>query len=204
MRYTDNVFINCPFDNDYKPLLDAIVFTVHDCGFIARCAIEELGSQVRIDKIYNIIDECRYGIHDISRTELDLDNDLPRFNMPLELGIFLGCKRYGDEDNKKKQYLIMENQKFQYQKYISDIAGLDVAAHCNKPESVVSIVRDWLSKYSSRTTIPSGSLIWEKYEKFWDDLPKLVENASLEISELTFSDYTYSVVEWLQTNKERH
>ena len=204
MRRTDNVFINCPFDDDYKPLLNAIVFTIHECGFIARCAIEELGSQLRIDKIYNIIDECRYGIHDISRTELDSDNNLPRFNMPLELGIFLGCKRYGDDENKKKQYLIIENQKFQYQKYISDIAGLDVAAHCNKPKSVVSLVRDWLSKYSSRTTIPSGSLIWEKYERFWNDLPKLVENASLEISELTFSAYTYSVVEWLQTNKERH
>lgn len=39
--YHDSVFINCPFDSDYKPLLDAIVFAVFDCGFIARCALEE-------------------------------------------------------------------------------------------------------------------------------------------------------------------
>ena len=53
-RYTDNVFINCPFDSAYKPLFDAIVFAVHDCGFVARCALEEEDtSQVRIDKIYN-------------------------------------------------------------------------------------------------------------------------------------------------------
>ncbi len=55
-HYTDNVFINCPFDVAYKPLFDAMVFTVHDCGFIARYALEkEDASQVRIDKIYTII-----------------------------------------------------------------------------------------------------------------------------------------------------
>ena len=58
-HYNDNVFINCPFDSAYKPLFDAIVFAVHDCGFVARCALEEGdASQVRIDKIYNIIENC--------------------------------------------------------------------------------------------------------------------------------------------------
>ena len=52
--YNDNVFINCPFDPAYKPLFDAMVFAVHDCGFIARCTLEEDASQVRIDKIYSI------------------------------------------------------------------------------------------------------------------------------------------------------
>ena len=102
-KTTDNVFINCPFDTDYKALFYAIVFRVHDCGFVARCALEEGdASQVRIDKIYSIIAECRYGIHDISRTELDENFGLPRFNMPLELGIFLGAKKFGTGEQKKK------------------------------------------------------------------------------------------------------
>ena len=88
---------NCPnFSN-------AIVFAIHDCSFVARSAQEtEDGSQVRIDKIYRIIAECRYGIHDLSRTELDEDTRLPRFNMPLELGVFLGAKRYGEKNQQKK------------------------------------------------------------------------------------------------------
>ena len=50
-HYNDNVFINCPFDPAYKPLFDATVFAVHDCGFIPRCALEEEdASQVRIEK----------------------------------------------------------------------------------------------------------------------------------------------------------
>ncbi len=39
--YNNNVFINCPFDSDYKHLFDAMVFAIHDCGFIARCTLEE-------------------------------------------------------------------------------------------------------------------------------------------------------------------
>ena len=49
--YNDNVFLNCPLDSAYKALFDALVFTIHDCGFIARCALEEDdASQVRIEK----------------------------------------------------------------------------------------------------------------------------------------------------------
>ena len=103
-HYNDNVFINCPFDSDYQPLFDAMIFAVHDCGFIAHCALEAGdASQVRIDKIYKIIEDSRYGIHDISRTELDEVSHLPRFNMPLELGIFLGAKKFGVEEQGAKK-----------------------------------------------------------------------------------------------------
>lgn len=85
------VFINCPFDNDYQPLFDAMVFTILRCGFVPRCALELVDAAgTRIDKIVNIIRECPLGVHDISRTELDSGSHLPRFNMPFELGLFLG------------------------------------------------------------------------------------------------------------------
>ncbi len=65
-----SVFINCPFDAQYRPLFEAIVFAVFACGFRPRCALEiDDASQVRIDKIFKIIAECKYGVHDISRTE---------------------------------------------------------------------------------------------------------------------------------------
>jgi hypothetical protein len=38
--YQQNVFINCPFDEPFRTILEAIVFTVHDCGFVARSALE--------------------------------------------------------------------------------------------------------------------------------------------------------------------
>ena len=38
--YGDRVFLNVPFDKRYRALLEALVFAVHDCGFVARCALE--------------------------------------------------------------------------------------------------------------------------------------------------------------------
>ena len=88
-----DVFVNCPFDTDYRPLFNAIVFTIIRSGFRARCALEaDNAAENRFDKICKIISECRYGVHDISRTEVDGNPPLPRFNMPLELGLFLGAE----------------------------------------------------------------------------------------------------------------
>lgn len=93
LNYFKNVFINCPFDNKYSPLFDAIIFTIFDCGFIPRCTKEEEdSSNIRIDKIYRIIEECQFAVHDISRIELDKNNNMPRFNMPLEYRTIFRCE----------------------------------------------------------------------------------------------------------------
>lgn len=39
-KYTSSVFINCPFDNEYSPIFRAVIFTIFDCGYIARSARE--------------------------------------------------------------------------------------------------------------------------------------------------------------------
>lgn len=199
LDYHDNVFVNCPFDSDYNQLFDAIVFTVHDCGFVARCALEiEDSSEVRIDKIYNIIEDCRYGIHDISRTELDKVSGLPRFNMPLELGIFLGAKRFGIEEQKVKSCLVMDKEPYRYQKFISDIAGQDISVHKNSQEEVVKIVRNWLHSVSDRQTIPGGSIIWKHFQDFLSDKSQVAHEMRYGIEDLQdFYNYANVVAEWL-------
>ena len=202
-HYNDNVFINCPFDPVYKPLFDAIVFAVYACGFIARCALEEDdASQVRIDKIYSIIEDCRYGIHDISRIELDESSGFPRFNMPLELGVFLGAKKFGTEEQKVKKCLVLDSEPYRYQQFMSDIAGQDIQVHSNSPEEIVKVVRDWLRTASKRRTIPDGSIIWGRYQDFMRDLPQTVERLKLRPETLIFNDYTWVITVWQETNKE--
>ena len=71
-----------------------------------------------------------YGIHDISRTDLDSIHRLPRFNMPLELGIFLGARHYGKVEQRQKKVLIFDIEPFRFQKFMPSIADelyLDVA-----------------------------------------------------------------------------
>ena len=199
--YTRNVFINCPFDEAYKPIFQSIIFTVFDCGCTPRCSLEiEDSSEVRIDKISKVIADCKYGIHDISRTELDNDTNLPRFNMPLELGMFLGAKRFGNDEQGKKACLILDKAPYRYQSFISDIAGQDIQTHKNDDLEAIKVVRNWLRSVSGRVTIPGGKEILKRYRHFKMELPALCKKLKLAMDEMIFNDYTHIVFQWLKRN----
>lgn len=202
--YESNVFINCPFDDPYRPLFEALVFAVHDCGYIARCALEvDDASQVRIEKIAKIIAACRFGIHDISRTEPDKTTGLPRFNMPLELGMFLGAKRFGGAKQKRKTCLILDVDRYRFQQFISDIAGQDIHAHGIDTTRGITIVRNWLSDATPvPIKIPGGARIASRYQLFRKDLPAMCQTLDLNMNELTFNDYVVQVEEWLKLNEK--
>src|SRR5258708_37919031 len=107
--YEHSVFLNVPFDKNYSRLFDALVFAVYDCGFVVRSALEvEDSGQARVEKILNIIEQSKFGIHDISRAGLDRATGLARFNMPLELGFFLGATRYGSSEERAKRCSVLE------------------------------------------------------------------------------------------------
>jgi len=199
-RDANSVFINCPFDDQYHPVFNALVFTVSACGFVPRCAQEhDDAGEVRINKIYRIIDRCRYGIHDISRTELDAASKLPRFNMPFELGVFLGAKRFGTPKHKNKRCLILDKERHRFQQFLSDIAGQDIGAHQDDPQQAISRVRDWLRNTGAKA-IPGANHIWTKYQSFCAELPVLCEQAELDSRHLIFNDYMLLVTNWLSSN----
>lgn len=203
LPYDDCVFLNVPFDPKYAPLLRALVFTIYDCGLMARCAREvDNGGQVRLDKIYELMTESKYGIHDISRTGVDRINRLPRFNMPLELGIFLGARKFGARRHKEKSCLILDRELYRYQKYCSDIAGQDIRAHHNRLDGVVKSVRDWLSGHltTRNVQVPGYAKIFERFQRFQKELPALCASVHLEPGELIFSEYTILVSGWLKAH----
>jgi hypothetical protein len=202
-QYDTDVFVNCPIDTGYRPLFEAIVFTIHDCGFAARSALEVTDtSQVRIEKISRIVAECRFGVHDISRTEPDRLTALQRFNMPLELGLFLGAKRFGTGKQKLKNCLVLDIDRYRYQQFISDISGQDIAAHAGVTSTAIRVVRDWLSdaRMSARR-IPGGAAMLRRYEHFRGELPDLAANQGLVAEELTFSEYRLLTEEWLTAHR---
>jgi|GraSoiStandDraft_5_1057265.scaffolds.fasta_scaffold138220_2 hypothetical protein len=200
--YDRSVFVNCPLDDEYRPLLEAVVFAIKDCGYITRLALEASdSSQVRIDKIASIIRECRLGFHDISRTAPDSATKLPRFNMPLELGLFLGAKRFGNADQKLKSCLIADVERYRYQKFISDIAGQDIEAHDGDADVAIRIVRDWLRSATARSIrIPGGDAVSARYDAFRRELPSACAKLHLRTDELTFIDYVAQVEDWLTLN----
>jgi len=196
--YEDSVFINTPFDKKYVRLGDAVIFAVHDCGFIARSALEiEDSGQARVEKILEIIEQSKFGIHDISRAGIDRNTRLARFNMPLELGFFLGAKRYGSQRDRQKRCLVLDRDRYRYRSFCSDIAGQDIRAHNDAPREAIRAVRDWLSSHRSDVLIPGGKAVFERYERFRAQLPEQARHVKLDHRELTFGDYTRLVVGWL-------
>lgn len=195
----EGVFINVPFDRRYEKLFHALVFTVHECGFISRCALEsDDGSEIRMSKLYQIIRDCALGIHDLSRTTLDSANRLPRFNMPLELGMYLGAKRFGDERQRRKSALILERERFRYQMFCSDLAGQDIRAHNNTVSEAISAVRDWLRSARPTAKIPGSASIAHRYIAFRRDLPAMCRAEGMRVAGLSFLDYRTFVVAWIE------
>ena len=196
MSPTD-VFINCPFDDDYKAIFDALIFVVFACEFRPRSALElEDGSQPRIEKLYDIVAQCRYGIHDLSRTELDPRNKLPRFNMPLELGIFLGAKKFGDDAQRQKRCLVLDVDRYRYQKFISDLSGMDIREHEQDADKAIACVRDWLANVSRRS-LPSATFIQRAYADFLSHKTEVASKLGFRADAIPYIDYEGLVTAWL-------
>jgi len=199
--YEKCVFLNVPFDDNYASLFEALVFSIRDCGFIPRSALEvDDSGQARVLKILDVIEQSKFGIHDISRSGVDSATGLARFNMPLELGFFLGAQRYGTAKHRQKRCLVLDREPYRYRDFCSDIAGQDIRAHHDEPRNAIRAVRDWLSTHRTTAEMPGGKAIFDRYERFRAQLAVQAADVHLDTRELTFGDYTRLVTGWLDEN----
>ena len=145
MSYEQSVFINCPFDQEYLPLLRPLLFTVLYLGLKPRIALERADSgELRLSKIAGLIKASRYSIHDLSRSEAAAAGKPYRLNMPFELGIDYGCRLFGRPQQRQKVTLILEAKQHASKAALSDLAGVDVECHHDDPYRMFTLVRNWL------------------------------------------------------------
>ncbi|WP_310476527.1 hypothetical protein [Sandarakinorhabdus sp.] len=183
----DGVFINCPFDADYEPLLDAIVFAVIYCRLSVRTGLMRADAgQLRLQKILSQIEQSRFSIHDISRIEPG-DDGLPRFNMPLELGLALGMKHLGRKALRDHIVIILDRDRYRYQAFASDLAGVDIMNHNNDPVRIIAAVRDSLAPHLDYE-LPTPGVINAARVAFLDALPQMAAAVRQEVGELAFID----------------
>jgi len=186
-NYDLRVFINCPFDKKYKPIFDAVVFTVHDLGFVARHALIDDSTVVRVERIANELATCKYSLHDMSRVELGA-NKLPRFNMPFEAGIAYSLHSLRPQ-NREHHLGVLDATPYQYQASISDIAGLDPKIHSNDPIKAIACVRDFLRKKSGNHQMPGAAHIAKRYAAFSSLLKPSAKEMKISLAEL--KDWNY-------------
>jgi hypothetical protein len=196
LTFEKNIFINCPFDREYKQLLKAIIFTVVYLKFEPRISTTVSSGDLRIAEIMKMIEESKYSIHDISRCEPLNNGDLPRFNMPYELGLDVGCSKFGKAKLRSKKCLILEKEKNRYDIVISDISGQDIKAHDDKPKKAIEKILEWFTANGALPIleVPSLSTVWAKFQ---DTNAKIVvtlsdlEYKKADINSLSTSQFIY-------------
>lgn len=193
-----HVFINCPFDAEYEGIFHALVFTVLACGFEPRRALEEDDAmEVRLHKIVRIIEECPLGIHDVSRTELDDQHQLPRFNMPFELGIFIGASHILRKRAARRRALVLDRERYRYQKFLSDIAGQDIRSHEGDAGKAIRVARDWVAAAVADRRLPSSAMIAREFQQMSQGMKEFAASLGLQAHELPFVDLKRIFQAWI-------
>jgi hypothetical protein len=170
------VFINCPFDDEYYPLLRSILFTC--CKFNLHPQISETLNAVksRIATIQEMMQNSKYSIHNLSRNRSKSKDEFARFNMPFELGMdYILTKQ-----NPLKAMIIFDKNPHDYDKFLSDLSGSDIQTHNNDITLIVKAIRNWLIKYFPEG--PSYSEIIDQFNLFESDFIEKMITLKLDIN----------------------
>ena len=204
--YDASVFVNCPFDSQYTPLFHAILFAVHDCGYVARHALEDVGgAEARFDKICRLVGGSRWSVHDLSRVQVGGAQNLPRFNMPFECGLAYGAVRFGAATD--RDILVMTAEPFQDKAAISDLAGTDPVYHQNDRLQLISGIRRFLARKRKDRPTRSHEAIFKRLAAFEAQLPKSLQLAGTSLATIKSLDYVNDWVllatAWMNANPEK-
>jgi hypothetical protein len=200
--FDKNVFINCPFDQEYLSLLRPLLFTILYVGFNPKIGLESSDSgETRINKICELIRASRYSIHDLSRLQSSRRNEFYRMNMPFELGIEYGCRHFASDHLRRKRCLILEKSRHDYIKALSDLSGVDIKSHQNKPEKLIAAVRSWFIETVGLRNIESPTVIWYQFTDFTSDFYEKRKSQGFsdeDIEEMPVPEYMHFIQEWLR------
>ncbi|MCE0723984.1 hypothetical protein [Legionella resiliens] len=204
VAYSKNIFINCPFDDEYKDIFLGVLFTTIYLRYTPRLALECADSgQIRINKIQTLITESKFGIHDLSRMVSSEEGEYFRMNMPFELGIDYACQNIFPDKFPCKKILILDSERYRYQKAISDLSGCDIKEHHNDVSKAIIAVRNWLVNVDLKRAI-SGEGIWSQYNFFQAYLYEevVVTDGHLSVDNVQISEIMHHMDNWV--NKIQH
>src|SRR5712691_4259840 len=206
MGFQQNVFVNCPLDDDYLPLLRPLLFSIIYLELTPRIALERLDSgEPRVEKIISIIKESKFAIHDLSMLQARTTGEYFRLNMPFELGLDVGCRLFKTGRWSNKRCLILEAEKYRYQAAISDLSNSDIAVHENQPVNVVSEVRNWLNN-EAKLNAPGASHVWARFNEFMADNYDALKSRGFsdrDIERLSVAELMQCMQDWVERNPHR-
>jgi hypothetical protein len=148
----DACFLNIPYDQQFENLYLAYIVGLTALGFVPRATLGVPRDARRLERIFSLIQSCRYSVHDLSRIQLDRRAPrAPRFNMPFELGLAVA---WATLNRGRHSWVGCDAVQHRPLKSISDLNGTDFHIHGGRVEGVLSALCNAFVTRSQRPTVP--------------------------------------------------
>jgi hypothetical protein len=170
-----DVFLNIPYDKQFQNLCLAYISGISALGLVPRATLEIPSGARRLDRIFELIQGCRYSIHDLSRVELDEKRPAtPRFNMPFELGL---CVAWEKVSGKKHTWFVCEARLRRISKSLSDLDGTDAHIHLG---TLKGVFRELCNAFVGTQRKPTIQQMRQIYRRVTDVLPVILKKAGAD------------------------
>ncbi|MEW6775966.1 MAG: hypothetical protein AB1405_06715 [Bdellovibrionota bacterium] len=166
--------MNVPYDAEYEPIFLALIAGLVTLGFRPRAGLEfSRGNEERLRRIWKLLQESDYSIHDLSRVTPSKSKDganYPRFNMPFEAGLGVACKYI---TKGKHGIVFLEARGYRLDKTSSDLKAFDPHIHEEKPSRVLEILRDIFHRKTRMPSREDFSYVHEELKNFTKQRKKM-------------------------------
>lgn len=186
-RARTEVFLNLPYDSKFENLYLSYICAINALGMAPRVTLEIPGGARRLDRIFALIRDCEFSVHDLSRVQLDARRPrAPRFNMPFELGLAVAWEKMG---RGRHVWFVMEEVNYRLAKSLSDLNGTDPYIHDGNVEGVF---REMGNAFVRRKK-PSVAQMWSIYREVRKQIPAIVERCGAHsvFEARAFQDISY-------------
>jgi hypothetical protein len=154
-----SAFLNIPYDHQYTNLYFALIAGLWAFGLDPRATLEVATGDRRLDRIFDLMTNCHYSFHDLSRVQLDHALPrTPRFNMPFELGLLLGWQK--TRKSSIHTWFVFESAKRRLQKSLSDLDGTDPLIHDGTVKGILRELSNALVKSKYKPELPHTNEIY--------------------------------------------
>jgi hypothetical protein len=188
----DAVFLNIPYDPQFERLYLAYIVGLTVLGVVPRATLGIPSGARRLERIFDLIQRCRYSIHDLSRVQLDRKAPCtPRFNMPFELGIAVA---WAVENPSRHTWFVCEEDRYRPIKSISDLNGTDFHIHDGTVEGVMRELGNAFVRNQKRPTVPFMMSVYRKLRRRLPLIQQIAGAASL-FEARVFDDMCIAVAE---------
>ena len=168
VKRIESVFLNIPYDKQFEDLYLAYIVGLTQLGLRVNATLA-VPNQGRLESIIQLIEESDFSIHDLSRIELS--EGIPRFNMPVELGLALYRSHIAKG---RHRVFVFETKSYRAQRSTSDINGIDPQIHGRTPKGVMAGLRNIFRQPGNVTTVPE---MLASYRSLKRKVPELRRNA---------------------------